>query len=130
MKKELNHEMFSTPIGAYSNGLSIPIGDKQLIVLTGQVAIDKEGVCVAPDDAAEQAEYIFHKIEALLGEAGADLSNIIRVVIYLTDMDDFSKVSPVRNKYLEKSRPVSTLVEVSRLTIPGCRIEIEATAIL
>lgn len=130
MKKELNHEMFSTPIGAYSNGLSIPIGDKQLIVLTGQVAIDKEGKCIDPNDVAGQTEYIFRKIEALLNEAGADLSDIIRVVIYVTDMDDFSKVSPVRNKYLEKSKPVSTLVEVSRLTIPGCRIEIEATAIL
>ena len=129
MKRELNNEMFSTPIGAYANGLSVPIGDKQLIVLTGQVAIDKDGGVVAKDNVAKQTEYIFQKIETLLNEAGADLSNVIRVVIYLINMNDFAEVSPVRNKYLEKSRPVRTLVEVSALTKPGCRIEIEATAI-
>lgn len=44
-------------------------------------------------------------------------------------MDDFSKISPIRNKFLGESRPVSTLVEVSRLTVPGCVIEIDLTAL-
>ena len=129
-KRELNNNMFSEPIGAYSNGLSVPIGDKQLIVLTGQVAIDGEGKVVGENDIGVQTEYVFKKINALLEEAGASIDNIIRVVIYLVDMEDFAKVSPIRNKYLKKSRPVSTLVEVNKLTIPECRIEIEATAIL
>ena len=127
--KELNNELFPKPIGAYSNGLSIPIGDKELIVLTGQQAIGSDGEAVYPDDPAKQTEFIFKRIESLLDEAGASLRNAIKVVIYVTNMDDFKKISPVRNKYLGESRPVSTLVEVSKLTIPGCKIEIDVTAI-
>ena len=127
--KELNNELFPKPIGAYSNGISIPIGDKELIVLTGQQAIGTDGKAVFPDDVAKQTEFIFERIESLLNEAGASLENAVKVVIYVTNMDEFSQISPVRNKYLGKSRPVSTLVEVSRLTIPGCKIEIDVTAI-
>lgn len=126
---ELNNELFPKPIGAYSNGLSIPIGDRELIVLTGQQAIGSDGKAVYPDDPAKQTEFIFDRIDSLLGEAGASLKNAIKVVIYITNMDDFGKISPVRNKYLGESRPVSTLVEVSRLTIPGCNVEIDVTAI-
>lgn len=127
--KELNNELFPKPLGAYSNGLSIPIGDRELIVLTGQQAIDTEGKAVYPDDPAKQTEFIFERIESLLNEAGATLDNAIKVVIYVKNMDDFGVISPIRNKYLAKSRPVSTLIEVSRLTIPGCVIEIDVTAI-
>ena len=127
--KELNNSLFPKPIGAYSNGLSIPIGNKELIVLTGQQAIDSDGKSVYPNEPAKQTDFIFKRIESLLNEAGATLDNVIKVVIYVTNMDDFGEISPVRNKYLCKSRPVSTLVEVNRLTIPGCVIEIDVTAI-
>lgn len=127
--KELNNDLFPKPIGAYSNGLSIPIGDKSLIVLTGQQAIGTDGKAVFPNEPGKQTEFIFERIESLLNEAGATLSDAIKVVIYVTNMDDFSKISPIRNKFLGESRPVSTLVEVSRLTIPGCVIEIDLTAL-
>jgi len=94
------------------------------------VSLDKNGNVVFPNDAAMQTDYIFHKIENLLHEAGGSLDNIVKVVIYVTNMDDFPMISPIRNRFLEKARPVSTLVEVSRLTIDDCVIEIEATAIL
>ena len=127
--KELNNSLFPKPIGAYSNGLSIPIGDKNLIVLTGQQAIDSDGKAAYPGDPAKQTEFIFERISSLLGEAGASLNDAVKVVIYVTNMKDFGKISPVRNKYLGESRPVSTLVEVSGLTIPGCDVEIDLTAI-
>ena len=127
--KELNNNLFPKPIGAYSNGLSIPIGDKELIFLTGQQAIGSDGQAVYPDDPAKQTEFIFERINSLLTETEASLKNVVKVVIYVTNMEDFGKISPVRNKYLGESRPVSTLVEVSRLTIPGCKVEIDVTAI-
>lgn len=127
---KLTNNRFPEPIGAYSNGLSIPIGDKRLILLTGQVAIDQNGKAQFVDNPAKQAEYIFENIQSLLKEAGGCVDNIVRVVIYLTDMNYFSSISPVRNNYLKKAKPVSTLVEVSKLTIEGCKIEIEATAII
>lgn len=129
LMRELNNTLFPKPIGAYSNGLSIPIGDKNLIVLTGQQAIGTDGNTVFPNEADKQTEFIFERIETLLNEADASLANAIKVVIYVTNMDDFSKISPIRNKYLGEARPVSTLVEVSRLTSPGCVVEIDLIAI-
>jgi enamine deaminase RidA (YjgF/YER057c/UK114 family) len=128
--KELTNSEFPIPIGAYSNGISIPIGDRTLVFVTGQVALNKDGEVMFPNDSAMQTEYIFKKIDSLLQEAGGSLDNIVKVVIYVTNMDDFPKISPIRNHFLGKSRPVSTLVEVSRLTIDNCVIEIEVTAII
>jgi len=45
-------------------------------------------------------------------------------------MSYFSSVSPVRNMYLKDTKPVSTLVEVNKLAVEGCKVEIEATAII
>ena len=45
------------------------------------------------------------------------------------DINDFAKVSPIRNKYFANSKPVSTLVEVNSLVKKGCKIEIEVIAI-
>lgn len=126
----LTNERFPEPIGAYSNGLSILLGDKKLVVLTGQVSTNADGNVLFPDDPAKQTEYIFESIKSLLKEAGGDISSIIRVVIYVTDMNYFSQISPVRNKYLGESKPVSTLVEVNKLAVEGCKVEIEATAII
>lgn len=126
----LTNERFPEPIGAYSNGLSIPIADRQLVVLTGQIATNSKGEVQFENDPGKQTEYIFENIRSLLLEAGGDIKNIIRVVIYVTDMSYFSSVSPVRNMYLKDTKPVSTLVEVNKLAVEGCKVEIEATAII
>lgn len=128
--KRLTNDRFPEPIGAYSNGLNIPLGDKNLVVLTGQIATNSDGKPLYTDDPAKQTEYIFENIRSLLKEADGDIDNIVRVVIYVTDMGDFSKISPVRNEYLKNAKPVSTLVEVNKLTIEGCKVEIEVTAII
>lgn len=128
-KKSISNERFPEPIGAYSNGIAVPVGDKELIVLTGQVALNKDGSVAFENDPAKQTEFIFENIKLLLTEVGAEIDNIIRVVIYVTDMNYFKEISPIRNKYLATSKPVSTLVEVSKLTVEGCKVEIEVTAI-
>lgn len=57
--KELNNSLFPKPVGAYSNGLSIPIGDKNLIVLTGQQAIGTDGTAAFPNEPDMPTEFIF-----------------------------------------------------------------------
>lgn len=128
--QQLNNERFPEPIGAYSNGLVIPVGDKKLVLLTGQVATDIDGRAQYIEDAGKQTEYIFENIKSLLEEAGATIDNIVKVVIYLTDMKLFKEVSPVRNKYFEKTKPVSTMVEVNKLAVEGCKVEIEVMAVV
>jgi len=64
----------------------------------------------------------------VLEATGAGFGNVVKVTVFLTDIDDRAAVNTVRQEVFGASRPASTLVEVSRLAIPGARIEVEAIA--
>ena len=55
---------------------------------------------------------------------------MVKAQIFLTDIDDFLRVSTIRDKWFAKSKPVSTLVEVNAMTRKGAKIEIEVTAMV
>jgi len=117
------------PMGAYSHGLVVQIGSAKLIFVTGQIPVDHEGNLVS-DDVAEQTRFVFERIVAILEESGASMADVVKTQIFLTDINDFSTVSPIRNEYFGESEPVSTLVEVSALVREGCKIEIEVIAVV
>ena len=129
MKTKINPQNFTKTVGAYSQGLKVDVGDKAMIFVSGQLAMDADGNPIAPDDISAQTRYIFENIKIILGEAGAKLEDVVKVQIFLTDITKFSQVSAVRNEYLEHIKPVSTLVEISRTVKDGCDVEIEVIAI-
>ncbi len=128
-KNKINSPEFAKRLGAYSHGYKVEIGDSAIIFTTGQIALDKNGKVVFPDDVGKQADFIYKSLEQILDQAGAGLDDVVKTTIFVTDMNDFPKISVVRNKYFKNSEPVSTLVEVKRLVKVGCRVEIEAIAI-
>lgn len=128
-KQKLNPRDFTEIMGAYSHGLKIDVGDSVMIFVTGQIAMDKDGNAVAPNDITAQAEFIFQNIQKILAEGGTSIDDVVKAVIYVTDMNDFKAISAVRNKYFEKAKPVSTLVEINRTVKEGCNLEIEVIAI-
>ena len=73
---------------------------------------------------------MFANVEAVLAAAGASFADVVKVTVFLTDVDDRAAVNTVRQEVFGATRPASTLVEVSRLAIPGARIEVEAVALL
>ena len=117
-------------MGSYSHGYAIEIGNSKIIFTTGQIALDKDGVVVYPNNATKQAEFIFDSLNKILKESGASLDDAVKATIFVTDMNDFAKISKVRNKYFKNSEPVSTLVEVSKLVKEGCKLEIEVVAVV
>ena len=128
-KKNLSPKNFTVKTGSYSHGMSVSDGHMKLIFVTGQIAMDADGNVVCPNDIAGQAEFIFENIKKILAEADSTLDDVVKAQLFLTDMSLFGQVSPVRNKYFEKSQPVSTMVEVSSLVKKGCMLEIEVIAI-
>ena len=60
--------------------------------------------------------------------AGAQPADVVKVTLYLLDVDDRPLINPVRQEFFGSARPASTLVEVSRLAVPGARLEVEAVA--
>jgi len=120
---------FTPPIGAYSHGLAVDLGHATMIFVTGQIAVDANGMVVAPNDAAAQTEFIFKNIQTILIAGGSSLDDVVKTQIFVTNIADFSEISPIRNRYFAKNEPVSTLVEVRNLVREGCVVEIEVIAI-
>ena len=101
----------------------------RVLSISGQVAHDAAGRLVGGDDVAEQARQALRNIDALVVAGGATKSDIARITVYLTEIDDRPAVALAREEYFGEHRPASTLVEVSALAFPELRVEIEATCI-
>lgn len=127
-KTQIIPKDFTKTLGSYSHGLKVELSDCIMVFVTGQIAMDKNGNVVS-DDVAEQTEFIFKNIQRILNEAGVSLDDVVKAQIFLTDINDFAKVSTVRNKYFKKAKPVSTLVEINKTVKEGCKVEIEVIAI-
>jgi 2-iminobutanoate/2-iminopropanoate deaminase len=112
------------PISHYTD--AVRVGN--LLFVSGLVAVDERGELVGGDDVAAQARQVFANMRAVLDAAGCGFADIVKVTVYLTDVDDRPKINLVRREVFGKARPASTLVEVSRLAVPGARVEIEAVA--
>ncbi|MEK7497016.1 MAG: RidA family protein [Patescibacteria group bacterium] len=128
-KQYLTPEDHTPSMGAYSPGIKVDLSDSEMIFVTGQIAKDSGGNAVAPGDFTQQTEFIFQNIEKILKEGGATINDVVKATIYVTDINKFKEVSAVRNKYFETSKPVSTLVEISKTVKAGCEVEIEVIAI-
>ena len=65
-------------------------------------------------------------MKLILDAAGATFADILKVTVYLTDVNDRTKINPVRQEYFGTARPASTLIGINELAIPGMKVEIEA----
>ena len=116
--------------GVYTPAKKIDLGEAYLIFVSGVQPHKDEDHNVTTNDIEEQTEQVFQDISKILSAAGASLDDVVKAVIHVTNMDEFDKVSEIRAKYFQNSKPASTLLEVKRLTRNGARIEIEVTAIV
>ncbi len=110
--------------GFYSPAKKIDLGNCFLIFVSGIQANNTEA------DIASQTFEVFNTIGSILENAGATYDDVVKAVIYVTDMKDFDVVSKIRAEYFANSKPASTLIEVNRMVHDGAKIEIELTAIL
>ncbi len=105
---------------------AVRFGD--LLFISGIVALDGQNQVVAPGDVVGQAEYIFATISRLLAQAGGSFADVLRVTVYLMDVQDRTRINPVRQKFFGTTRPASTLIGVKELALPELLIEVEAIA--
>jgi reactive intermediate/imine deaminase len=102
----------------------------RLLFVSGCVPVDREGALVGGDDVVQQARQVFRNVGDALAAAGASFQDVVKVTLFLTDVDDRAAINPVRQEVFADARPASTLVEVSRLAVPGAKLEVEAIAVL
>jgi 2-iminobutanoate/2-iminopropanoate deaminase len=123
-RREVSVEGLADPISHYAD--AVVAGDT--LYVSGIVPVDAAGELVGGDDVVAQARQVFAIMERVLAAAGAKPADVVKVTVYLLDVDDRPLINPVRQEFFGSTRPASTLVEVSRLVVPGARLEIEAIA--
>ncbi|MBP1154105.1 MULTISPECIES: RidA family protein [unclassified Paenibacillus] len=97
-----------------------------MMVISGMLPTDDSGRVVGLGDAKAQAEQVFQNIKAVLDAAGAHFSDVVKLSIFLTDIQLRSEIASVRARYFGEAKPASTLLEISRLAHPDALMEIEA----
>ena len=105
---------------------AIKIGN--IIEVSGTTAVENNEV-VFINDAYGQTKCILQKIENVLNELDANLSDVIRTRMYVTDISKFEDFTRAHGEFFKKIKPASTLIEIKGLVVPELLVEIEVTAI-
>jgi 2-iminobutanoate/2-iminopropanoate deaminase len=101
-----------------------------LVFVAGILPVDVEGHLIGGSDTVEQARFVLGELGRILRAAGCSAGDVVKVCVFLTDVDDRPRINPLRRAFFGDARPASTLVEVSGLAVPGARVEIDAVAVL
>lgn len=107
--------------GPYSQ--AIRAGD--LVFTAGQLGIDPATGEMAGEDVAAQAEQALRNVGAILAAAGSDLERLVKVTVFLVDIDDWPAVNEVYSRLVPEPYPARSAFAVKALP-RGARVEIEA----
>lgn len=124
MRKEIRLKDLGPPVSHYTD--AVRFGD--LLFISGIVATDGDGNVVGKADAAAQARKIFENMGKILAAEGCGFKDVLKVTVYLRNMEHRTVINPVRQEVFGDARPASTLVEVAKLVDPDMLVEIEAVA--
>ena len=114
---------------AYSQAIKVT-GAQTILFIAGQVAYDDKGGPAHKGDFAAQARSVFQALKAQVEAGGGTMDNIVKINTYLTDIRNRPDLAAIREEFLGKKAPASTLVAVAALAMPEWMIEIEAIAVI
>lgn len=122
MIKIISTDKAPAAIGPYSQGIVMD----NIVFTSGQIPIDPENGQIKGETIEEQTEQVMKNIQAILAEAGTDMSRAVKTTCFLADMDDFAKFNEIYGKYFT-TKPARSCVAVK--TLPKnvlCEVEVIA----
>jgi reactive intermediate/imine deaminase len=114
------------PAGDYSQGVKVKGGT--LVVISGQVAWDVQGNLVGKGDIRAQTRQVFENLKNMLASAGATFQNVVKLGVFLKNLEDFAAFREVRAQYLKPPYPPTTLLVVKSLAREEWLLEAEVMA--
>lgn len=112
-------------VGPYSQG----IVTDTMVYTSGQLPINPENGEIILDDIQAATRLSLENVKAVLEEGGSSLEKVVKVTIFIKDMNDFPLINEVYEEYFNEHKPARSCVEVARLPKDG-KVEIEAVAML
>lgn len=112
-------------IGPYSQAIVA----NGFVFTAGQVPFDPQSMQLVQGDIAAQTEQVMKNLQAILTQAGADLSSVVKTTVFLQDMNDFAAMNEVYARHFGEHKPARSTVQVARLPRDAA-VEIECVAVL
>ena len=125
-REEIRVEGLAEPISHFTDAVRAG----SFLFVSGIVAVDGDGRLVGGGDVVAQTRQVLEILRAVLAAGGCEPEDVCKVTVFLTDVDDRPRINPLRQAFFGEARPASTLVEVSRLAVPGAKVEIECVALV
>ena len=127
-KKVIRTDRAPNPVGPYNQAIAT---SGQMLFVAGQIPLDpRSGNIVGEGDITAQTQQVMVNLEAILTEAGANWSDVVKTSVFLTDLANFSSMNQVYAEYfVEDTAPARACVEVSRLP-KDVLVEIECIAVI
>lgn len=132
----LNEENFqllipdTMPKSAGYSQLAVVKGGR-VVLIAGQVALDKSASIVGKDDFKAQIQQVFENLKAAVEAAGGSFNDVIKLNAYFVDLSHASEFREIRDKYINvENPPASTAIQVARLFRPEFLVEVEAVAVV
>jgi len=123
-RNEIVTNEIAQPVGPFSAAVTTG----QFLYLRGQVAQDPSSGKLVAGGVAEQAEQIFKNVAAILRAAGKDLSHVVKVTVFLTNIAEFAKINEIYGRHFDKPFPARTTVAVVALPL-GAQVEFDIIAV-
>lgn len=121
MKKIIDTDKAPSAIGTYSQG--VVHGDT--LYISGQIPLDPATMELVGEDIDDQIHQVFRNLAAIASEAGTNLSNALKLTVYLVDLGHFARVNAIMAEHLDEPYPARAAFEVSALP-RGALVEIDA----
>ena len=129
MKRQVTSDRLRQPSGHFSQATVIEAKGR-LVFVSGMTARRADGSIAGIGDITEQTRQVCENVKAAMEAAGGTLDDVVRVDVYIRNMEDFDRIHAVRREYFKPPLPASTMVEVTKMTAPEYLIEINAIAVL
>ncbi|MFB6103936.1 MAG: Rid family detoxifying hydrolase [Halobacteriaceae archaeon] len=123
MKRVIATDDAPAAVGAYSQGTT----DNSIVFTAGQIPMTPDGELLDDAPIAAQTEQALDNIAAVLAAEDASLADVLKVTVYLADIDDFDAMNETYATYFDEEPPARSAVEVAALP-KGVGVEIEAIA--
>ena len=103
---------------------------RSMVFVSGQASLSPDGEILHAEDFSSQAHVTMKNIKTVLENAGASMRDIVKLGIFLTDMENFPAFVDILAEYFPEEKPANTVLGIDRLALPGLLIEVEAVAVL